>query len=211
MDADAIDREMGLSPLTRGNRASMDGQLPSDGPIPAHAGEPHSRSGCSALTRAYPRSRGGTLTRWLRFGSPVGLSPLTRGNRAHLVQRCLGHGPIPAHAGEPKSGSGARKTCGAYPRSRGGTKLSNITRMDKRGLSPLTRGNLAGVPQHARRGGPIPAHAGEPHRTRSHPAPARAYPRSRGGTADDVLLARLAKGLSPLTRGNRLRALMPLR
>ena len=53
--------------------------------------------------------------------------------------------------------------------------------------------------------GPIPAHAGEPIRQELKRSSDRAYPRSRGGTCLRVYEVCLRGGLSPLTRGNRLR------
>ena len=202
MDADAIDREMGLSPLTRGNRASMDGQLPSDGPIPAHAGEPHSRSGCSALTRAYPRSRGGTAPIWFSAALVTGLSPLTRGNQVVVDDGLAAQGPIPAHAGEPRGLTGGASMWGAYPRSRGGTAITVKCVASRYGLSPLTRGNRRYPAANRSAWGPIPAHAGEPCMPCSGCRRCRAYPRSRGGTAQAGPDRRPPGGLSPLTRGN---------
>ena len=52
----------GLSPLTRGNLAHELGQHEAQGPIPAHAGQPSSATTSARSTRAYPRSRGATVT-----------------------------------------------------------------------------------------------------------------------------------------------------
>ena len=72
-----------------------------------------------------------------------------------------------------------------------------------RGLSPLTRGNHHRQRGPIHRGGPIPAHAGQPQRRRGEGAPPGAYPRSRGATGAMAPTRPRAKGLSPLTRGNR--------
>ena len=53
-------REQGLSPLTRGNLAAALCRVAAGGPIPAHAGEPLKVLNHGLLSRAYPRSRGGT-------------------------------------------------------------------------------------------------------------------------------------------------------
>ena len=50
--------------------------------------------------------------------------------------------------------------------------------------------------------GPIPAHAGEPTPGTGTIAYAGAYPRSRGGTYQQVFGTERLYGLSPLTRGN---------
>ena len=73
-------KDMGLSPLTRGNLNPMFSRSMNIGPIPAHAGEPMLKSVGHWPCWAYPRSRGGTV-----FATPCaswiwGLSPLTRGN-----------------------------------------------------------------------------------------------------------------------------------
>ena len=53
-------KDMGLSPLTRGNRFRGRIYRRYGGPIPAHAGEPFWRASTPPTPRAYPRSRGGT-------------------------------------------------------------------------------------------------------------------------------------------------------
>ena len=73
------------------------------------------------------------------------------------------------------------------------------------GLSPLTRGNHGQRVEMGQHLGPIPAHAGEPDAASCCPSQAGAYPRSRGGTVTTSETSTAAAGLSPLTRGNRLR------
>ena len=51
--------------------------------------------------------------------------------------------------------------------------------------------------------GSIPAHAGEPFRSRFRSHSLMVYPRPRGGTAESPVLKGRAQGLSPPTRGNR--------
>ncbi len=119
--ASACQAERGLSPLTRGNHRQARHHGRRRRPIPAHAGQPFSRIAPRRSTRAYPRSRGATNFPVSIALVDQGLSPLTRGNRrgARLMSGFLG--PIPAHAGQPASASPARRTSGAYPRSRGAT------------------------------------------------------------------------------------------
>ena len=71
------------------------------GPIPARAGEPSSSSGGSGRTRAYPRSRGGTVVSPFKLLMCEGLSPLARGNQRLFLILDFVLGPIPARAGEP--------------------------------------------------------------------------------------------------------------
>ena len=90
----------------------------------------------------------------------------------------------------------------AYPRSRGATSSSLAWAISGLGLSPLARGNLPLATIVTPAFGPIPARAGQPRAAALPARHKRAYPRSRGAT--DLFLARyaLAKGLSPLARGN---------
>ena len=77
-DAEAL--EWGLSPLTRGNLVNVAAATVVQGPIPAHAGEPRFGDAVNHDKGAYPRSRGGTSISGTHLTSPLGLSPLTRGN-----------------------------------------------------------------------------------------------------------------------------------
>ena len=135
----------------------------------------------------------------------LGLSPLTRGNLGFCVDPSNVLGPIPAHAGEPAAYKSRRQGGGAYPRSRGGTGQLALTDNFKVGLSPLTRGNHDAGRYLCTPGGPIPAHAGEPARSAGLTTGTGAYPRSRGGTAEFRFDFDPCPGLSPLTRGNRMR------
>ena len=199
----SIDLILGLSPLTRGNQGCGIPAPSVRGPIPAHAGEPTPPRWTRATSWAYPRSRGGTSLICAGRRSKTGLSPLTRGNQSGRLDVTPFKGPIPAHAGEPRSN--APRTCctRAYPRSRGGTSKLLRLRWPSEGLSPLTRGNRPGCRRYRPRNGPIPAHAGEPPPPRPHYPPLWAYPRSRGGTQQHHVPTLLLEGLSPLTRGNR--------
>ena len=94
----------------------------------------------------------------------------------------------------------------AYPRSRGATESWGFRTIASMGLSPLTRGNRR---RAARRGGgvgPIPAHAGQPVQVDGALRDRRAYPRSRGATVGRGASGDTRQGLSPLTRGNLVRA-----
>ena len=156
----------------------------------------------AAHTGAYPRSRGGTARISFFDARKMGLSPLTRGNRRYRARWWGRSGPIPAHAGEPKSQVGAGYVSRAYPRSRGGTWNAPPSEWTMTGLSPLTRGNLGLGGEGEAGAGPIPAHAGEPSQARRSVGVTGAYPRSRGGTADALPVIQAGAGLSPLTRGN---------
>ena len=195
---------LGLSPLTRGNHIDGRKTGAGGGPIPAHAGEPSHHPPLLLASRAYPRSRGGTCGTRRRKSAPGGLSPLTRGNRSRRSKSPFHSGPIPAHAGEPRSVARELHPSTAYPRSRGGTFIIPPGWPQPWGLSPLTRGNQRGALLESKPARPIPAHAGEPPPHSRSWKKLRAYPRSRGGTVLLVAVTTFSPGLSPLTRGNRL-------
>ena len=193
----------GLSPLTRGNHCRVCACSASAGPIPAHAGEPGHAIRAKIHDGAYPRSRGGTGLAEKPPARRWGLSPLTRGNPIAPGGIGCKQGPIPAHAGEPSRSFGGSCWNRAYPRSRGGTPVRLTLQICVPGLSPLTRGNPDKTGFSDPEIGPIPAHAGEPSRARTHLGLGRAYPRSRGGTYQSCGFYFGGRGLSPLTRGNR--------
>ncbi len=60
---DRLSVARGLSPRTRGNLVDIQHAGPAPGPIPADAGEPPVPRSTASWRRAYPRGRGGTLTR----------------------------------------------------------------------------------------------------------------------------------------------------
>ena len=91
---------------------------------------------------AYPRGRGGTLTRDPTTGEVEGLSPRTRGNHHDTGETTARHGPIPADAGEPSDQPPRQQLDRAYPRGRGGTLAADARQIAGTGLSPRTRGNL---------------------------------------------------------------------
>ncbi len=74
------------------------------------------------------------------------------------------------------------------------------------GLSPFARGNRSTASPTTRPSGPIPVRTGEPERYYLSCPPARAYPRSHGGTSNLAFPASWPRGLSPFARGNRERA-----
>ena len=131
----------GLSPLARGNRIRGGDGTRYFGPIPARAGQPPACRCRWRVRGAYPRSRGATTTPSSFQRSPMGLSPLARGNRNQSHPRALLPGPIPARAGQPLPAASIGFMPGAYPRSRGATVLVRVHVQSACGLSPLARGN----------------------------------------------------------------------
>ncbi len=71
----------------------------------------------------------------------------------------------------------------------------------KVGLSPRTRGKLAGIGCVLLDGGPIPADAGETQIVHVVIINFRAYPRGRGGNVMAFGAQQGVRGLSPRTRG----------
>ena len=193
----------GLSPLARGNRRRRRRIKQSHGPIPARAGQPAEHALCAPGQWAYPRSRGATNSPNAREEIHEGLSPLARGNLHHFTCGDAGKGPIPARAGQPEAVIAFAAWLRAYPRSRGATPERPPGLACLLGLSPLARGNQHFGKPRVVAPGPIPARAGQPPATSSTTTRARAYPRSRGATADRHIYRGHRGGLSPLARGNR--------
>ena len=132
-----------------------------------------------------------------------GLSPPTRGNPEARHSVVAVERSIPAHAGEPRAVRALAAPPMVYPRPRGGTRAGGEQlAAGGKGLSPPTRGNpgVSHPALHLR--GSIPAHAGEPSKACSGTGDREVYPRPRGGTGWQDILASDSEGLSPPTRGN---------
>ena len=111
----------GLSPRVRGNHILQRYAFPPEWSIPACAGEPLHKAGCTNHYRVYPRVCGGTSCLVAGALAAAGLSPRVRGNHRWGGGPRQQRGSIPACAGEPDApgllGSGSR----VYPRVCGGT------------------------------------------------------------------------------------------
>ena len=153
---------VGLSPPTRGNQLTDPALFEIAGSIPAHAGEPAAAPAHPAPRRVYPRPRGGTSSSTWGRVMAMGLSPPTRGNPSRRRRPNRNQRSIPAHAGEPGVPNSTILSRSVYPRPRGGTVSVALDVVDRLGLSPPTRGNLAGTRQGLSLIRSIPAHAGEP-------------------------------------------------
>ena len=150
----------GSSPLARGTRFGGGGCFVGVGLIPARAGNTAGASSASGVSRAHPRSRGEHCIRSLCCSGVWGSSPLARGTQGIEVLGQLGHGLIPARAGNTRFRLGCGFGCGAHPRSRGEHRTHRRTESGSAGSSPLARGtpdvSRASQQQH----GLIPARAG---------------------------------------------------
>ena len=193
---------VGLSPRVRGNpRAAGRGTAPR-GSIPASAGEPTTAARRRGAGRVYPRECGGTVAVGLRHARQEGLSPRVRGNpRSAKLARDL-RWSIPASAGEPGTSSGSPGRSRVYPRECGGTITLTATGLGGEGLSPRVRGNLPPRAVRQRRGGSIPASAGEPQHALVRALRKAVYPRECGGTHAATSGRLKEEGLSPRVRGN---------
>ena len=172
---------------------------------PTRAGQPRPSAEPCAAARAYPRSRGATISDASRSLRLRGLSPLARGNQDEARRVAGRPGPIPARAGQPLQRSFPRLLPWAYPRSRGATVAFQVLVVEGKGLSPLARGNLERQLYSLPFPGPIPARAGQPASPVGQSSAIGAYPRSRGATSTLAAGIMLTAGLSPLARGNRCR------
>ena len=193
----------GLSPRVRGNQGAAVGDIGVEGSIPACAGEPSISARRRTRLRVYPRVCGGTRTPLTTQASFVGLSPRVRGNRAGYRRRGHPDGSIPACAGEPGACGCRDWDCRVYPRVCGGTARYAVQNAPYCGLSPRVRGNPLRFAFSPRRGGSIPACAGEPGGVAGGRGHGRVYPRVCGGTRGRSRRAWQCHGLSPRVRGNR--------
>ena len=173
----------GLSPPTRGSHAAHAAFHSRRRSIPAHAGEPRRYQTAICLDWVYPRPRGGAIFRSAPLATGEGLSPPTRGSRRRPDPARQPQGSIPAHAGEPGSGSGSPGSRKVYPRPRGGARKTGAGEFRDYGLSPPTRGSRHPRTHRFILPRSIPAHAGEPGRRLQWKSLSAVYPRPRGGAS----------------------------
>ena len=191
---------MGSSPLARGTRNPYRRRSAAPGLIPARAGNtraarvtwrftrahPRSRGEHGGvyprgpLHRAHPRSRGEHPVRRDMLGVPSGSSPLARGTRFGCDAGHAAAGLIPARAGNTAITTAAGPGTGAHPRSRGEHWAPESATVEAPGSSPLARGTRTSTRGCIRRGGLIPARAGNTGPSRARMTRPRAHPRSRG-------------------------------
>ena len=152
----------GLSPRMRGNPSRTFAPAGRSRSIPAHAGEPRSKTARRSRSRVYPRACGGTPSVNRALYSNQGLSPRMRGNRLLRGYGTAKTRSIPAHAGEPDSIPRRPSWRRVYPRACGGTVIAGAGVSVMAGLSPRMRGNRAKRDARRAQAGSIPAHAGEP-------------------------------------------------
>ena len=108
---------------------------------PRVRGNPLSSTAPSLPMSVYPRECGGTSVEIDVPYITSGLSPRVRGNLPIAVHVQVGHGSIPASAGEPGQPSPAKAPARVYPRECGATVVLAVFRVPTRGLSRRVRGN----------------------------------------------------------------------
>ena len=193
--------QQGSSPLTRGKREILGGDLRGGGLIPAHAGKTGRSAPTSRGGRAHPRSRGENYACWGPSPGEQGSSPLTRGKLRYPTQPAATDGLIPAHAGKTQCAESCPRPPWAHPRSRGENLVAARPCVISRGSSPLTRGKQRPPANHLTAGGLIPAHAGKTRVRFAVELSQRAHPRSRGENVGGGSQYVVGYGSSPLTRG----------
>ena len=166
----------------RGNRAHIPLPPTSIRSIPAHAGQPETRTSARRMIWVYPRACGATAIRLGIAGRMRGLSPRMRGNHQGVYALASRPGSIPAHAGQPRVRGGWRDGGRVYPRACGATQDDVARTMGLHGLSPRMRGNLDILSPAFPHRRSIPAHAGQPKRILISGRQGEVYPRACGAT-----------------------------
>ena len=152
----------GLSPPTRGSRASRRRRAAASGSIPAHTGKPDRRAPLYGSGRVYPRPHGEAPCRRARSTRRNGLSPPTRGSQGRAHRYAARVGSIPAHTGKPRPRGVAPRPARVYPRPHGEATVSAQMPPTHPGLSPPTRGSPRMDLAARVHPGSIPAHTGKP-------------------------------------------------
>ena len=130
-----------------------------------------------------------------------GLSPRGRGKPRDARIPARPRGSIPAWAGETWWFTGTARPTRVYPRVGGGNINREYSGGSALGLSPRGRGKQPWNADRHRRGGSIPAWAGETPIPTPAPAPSPVYPRVGGGNAGGAGAGFAIDGLSPRGRG----------
>ena len=191
----------GSSPLARGTHFAGGLFAGWFGLIPARAGNTHLGQRVPHILRAHPRSRGEHLSPVWWNSCTVGSSPLARGTRLHIERHALGHGLIPARAGNTPLCVRWACPSWAHPRSRGEHTSAAAGSSPVRGSSPLARGTLLTIFDGLKAVGLIPARAGNTRSFTDSLSLRRAHPRSRGEHRRKSPIPPHKLGSSPLARG----------
>ena len=158
----------------------------------------------------YPRWRGEHVTAIKIRQQCRGLSPLARGTLLPVPWWYSINRFIPAGAGNTRNQSVRQWQESVYPRWRGEHVTPSSPPLSTAGLSPLARGTLSAFCRIFANIRFIPAGAGNTiapqHKITQRPV----YPRWRGEHFGVIQRRRCVGGLSPLARGTRERAELPV-
>ena len=173
-------RGAGSSPLSRGIRGHLDGDVDGLGIIPALAGNTWNRRKPKGRRRDHPRSRGEYGLVEIDAVQGGGSSPLSWGILQRVQTPLLLRRIIPALAGNTASSDSGIYAGRDHPRSRGEYKAVPLTEARAFGSSPLSRGirgdvDLRRIPVRI-----IPALAGNTSGVSSVARDPPDHPRSRG-------------------------------
>ncbi len=193
--------EGGPSPRGRGKRARTASSSATSGSIPAWAGETKPNGQSGAIGTVHPRVGGGNSLRTEAVKLATGPSPRGRGKLSPYRCRPSTGGSIPAWAGETASDQCRHRGRQVHPRVGGGNFAKIAKATDLSGPSPRGRGKPSRRRGLARRGGSIPAWAGETLRWRPRRARQRVHPRVGGGNITNDGNGDPYGGPSPRGRG----------
>src|SRR5690606_6970789 len=130
------------------------------GSIPARAGERDEFAEVLGFARVHPRACGGERAGLVDEAVREGPSPRVRGRVSGFALERSG-GSIPARAGESPHELHESDCRAVHPRACGGELGTAATYLWGGGPSPRVRGRGPHLPADRRRGGSIPARAGE--------------------------------------------------
>ena len=193
--------DKGLSPRVRGKPINCNARTSSTGTIPASAGETQHCNLDVGVDSDYPRECGGNVPFASVWRPLLGLSPRVRGKHLPTCPGTLGHGTIPASAGETYRALRARLARRDYPRECGGNPSVINHAAAYEGLSPRVRGKRNWRLPAIRWRGTIPASAGETLPFFAKIFAIWDYPRECGGNLPTVNGGGGMRGLSPRVRG----------
>ena len=191
----------GPSPRLRGKLRPRAGGWPSQGSIPAPAGETSGKLVGRLNPQVHPRACGGNGSGIESLTRIFGPSPRLRGKRG---LRCGKQGrgrSIPAPAGETSLGASGARPQSVHPRACGGNPERRVEDAAQGGPSPRLRGKHDRRPFVALTVRSIPAPAGETSCRNRRRARQEVHPRACGGNADRGADAPLVRGPSPRLRG----------
>ena len=157
----------GPSPRARGILDERRADAGQPGSIPASAGNPVARPRAPRPLRVHPRERGESLNSTGCAAGEKGPSPRARGIPGRHPLGSADMGSIPASAGNPARHPDRPFAVEVHPRERGESAIAQTSRFWAVGPSPRARGILPAARRPHRRGGSIPASAGNPSPTGS--------------------------------------------